>query len=242
MKNNKHDLINDIYGKALLKYLDNPGKQEIIVHSDIAETEAYPLSWFFRQVEDFPELEKMALDLCKGKILDVGAGTGIHSKELQNRGFDITAIDISEGAIQCMKKQGLKKALKMDFYELENQHYDTLLMLMNGFGVMGKIKNVPQFFEKVDSLLSPEGQVIVDSSDLLHLYMEEDGSVLIDLNGAYYGEVEYQMEFENQKGYPFDWLFIDFGSLQEEANKAGFSAVKIFEEESQQYLAKITRK
>lgn len=242
MENKKHDLISDIYGKALLKYLANPKKQEILVHSDIAETDAYPISWFFRPFKDFPELEKMALDLCQGKTLDVGAGTGIHSLELQKRGLDITAIDISEGAVECMQKQGLKNVLLKDFYAIENQKYDTLLMLMNGFGVMGKMEFVPDFFKKVDALLTEKGQVIVDSSDLLHLYIEDDGSVVLDLNGAYYGEVQYQMEFENEKGHPFDWLFIDFASLEDAANKAGFNAVKIFEEETHQYLAKITRK
>ncbi|MFT4754731.1 MAG: SAM-dependent methyltransferase [Salibacteraceae bacterium] len=234
-------MVTDIYGKALLKYQENPGSQKILVHSDIAESDSYPISWFFRPFKDFPELEKMAIELCSGRVLDVGAGTGIHSLELQNRGLDVTAIDISEGAISCMKKQGLKKAIVQDFYTLQNQKYDTLLLLMNGFGVMGKLNKVAGFFEKVNELLAPGGQIIVDSSDLLHLYKEEDGSVLIDLNGSYYGEVEYQMEFEDQKGFPFDWLFIDFGSMQDAAKKAGFNAVKIFEEETYQYLAKITR-
>ena len=235
-------MVNDIYGKALLNYIENPSNQEILVHSDIAETDSYPISWFFRKFTDFPEIEKIAIELCKGKILDVGAGTGIHSLELQNRDLDVTAIDISEGAIQCMKNQGVKNALLQDFYKIENQKFDTLLMLMNGFGVMGKMNKVDDFFRKADELLAEGGQIIVDSSDLLHLYQEEDGSVLIDLNGDYYGEVEYQMEFEGEKGFPFDWLFIDFASLQDAANKAHFNVVKIFEEESHQYLAKITRK
>ena len=238
MKNNIHD----IYGKALLDYLTNPGEQKLLVHSDIAETDAYPISWFFRSDNDFPELEKVALDLCRGQILDVGAGTGIHSLALQNNNHNITAIDISEGAVECMIKSGIKNALLQDFYTIENQKYDTLLMLMNGFGIMGKIHHIPKFFSKVDEILTDDGQIIVDSSDLIHLYQEEDGSVLIDLNAAYYGEIEYQMEFNGEKGEPFDWLFIDFGSLQAEAEKAGFNAVKIFEEENLHYLAKITRK
>jgi cyclopropane fatty-acyl-phospholipid synthase-like methyltransferase len=235
-------MVNDIYGKALLHYQANPGNQEILVHSDIAETDSYPISWFFRGLNDFPEIEKMALDLCTGSILDVGAGTGIHSLELQNRKMDVTAIDVSEGAISCMKASGLKNAFVQDFYTLENQKYDTLLMLMNGFGIMGKMDQVKDFFVKVDSLLNPGGQVIVDSSDLLHLYTEDDGSVVIDLNGDYYGEVQYQMEFKNEKGFPFDWLFIDFASMKDAAEEAGFNAVKIFEEETHNNLDKITRK
>lgn len=242
MENNKHDIVPDIYGKALLNYLENPGEQELIVHSDIAETEAYPVSWFFRKENEFPEIEWQALKLCQGSILDVGAGTGIHSIELQNRGMEITAIDISEGAVSIMKDKGLKNAHLQDFYAIEHHQYDTILMLMNGFGVMGKMDKVADFFKKIDTLLKDNGQVIVDSSDLLHLFKEDDGSVLIDLNGAYYGEVEYQMEFQGDLGEKFNWLFIDFDSLDEAADKSGFKAVKIFEEENYQYLAKITRK
>ena len=234
-------MVDDIYGKALLNYLTKPGNQEILVHSDIAETDSYPVSWFFRTNEEFPELEKQALDLCKGRILDIGAGTGIHSIELQKRKADITAIDISDGAVDCMKKQGLINAKFQDFYTIENEKYDTLLMLMNGFGIMGKVEFIPNFFKKVDTLLAKDGQILVDSSDLIHLYQEEDGSVLLNLNEGYYGEITYQMEFNGEKGHPFNWLFLDFAYMKEEAKLAGFKAVKIFEDDDNHYLAQITR-
>jgi len=242
LKNNNHLLVDDIYGKALLAYQDQPGNQEILVHSDIAETDSYPVSWFFRTNSEFPELEKIALDLCKGKILDIGAGTGIHSLALQEKNADITAIDISDGAVECMKKQGLKNAFLKDFYTITDEKYDTLLMLMNGFGIMGKVEFIPQFFQKADAILAKDGQIIVDSSDLIHLYQEEDGGILLDLNSGYYGEITYQMEFNGETGHPFNWLFLDFGYLKEEALAAGFEAVKIFDDEAGHYLAKITRK
>lgn len=231
----------DVYGTALLDYLAKPGDQTIAVLSDIAEDDAYPVSWFFRKPTDFPELEEKALRLCKGKVLDIGAGTGIHSLALQSRNFDVTAIDISEGAINAMKKLGVKNALKKDFYTINEVKYDTLLMLMNGFGIMGKLDRVAHFFNKADSLLSAEGQIIADSSDLIELYREEDGSILLDLNGPYYGEIEYTMKFKGQTGEPFPWLFIDFTTLEQYAEKAGFKAVKIFEDSTQHYLAQITR-
>ena len=241
MHSNKHDLVDDIYGRALTHYFNNPGNQEIMVHSDIAESEPYPISWFFRSAKEFPVLEQKALKLCSGKILDVGAGTGIHSLALQDLGMDIHAIDISSGAVEVMKKQGLKNVKFQDFYAIKDKKYDTLLMLMNGFGVMGTIEGIPDFFKKVDELLTETGQIIVDSSDLIHLYTEEDGSVMFDLNANYHGEITYQMEFNAEMGHPFQWLFIDFHLMQEFAEKAGFKAVKIFEEETNHYLAQITR-
>lgn len=232
----------DIYGIALLDYLEKPDNQTIEVLSDIAEDDEYPVSWFFRNEADFPELEEKALNLCKGKVLDVGAGTGIHSLALIKRKFDVTAIDVSEGAITAMQKQGVSNAKLQDFYQIEDEKFDTLLMLMNGFGIMGKLDGIPDFFKKADELLSPGGQIIADSSDLIELYREEDGSVLLDLNGPYYGEIVYTMKYKNQAGKPFPWLFVDFDTLAHYANASGFKAVKIFEDSSQHYLAQITRK
>lgn len=232
----------DIYGTALLDYLAKPSNQIIEVLSDIAEDDEYPVSWFFREEKDFPELEVKALELCKGKVLDVGAGTGIHSLALQRRKYDVRAIDISKGAIQAMQKQGVIDANLQDFYQVQNEKFDTLLMLMNGFGIMGKLDGIPAFFEKADELLSQGGQIIADSSDLIELYREEDGAILLDLNGPYYGEIVYTMKFKNQMGAPFPWLFVDFDTLAHYANKSGFIAVKIFEDSTKHYLAKITRK
>jgi SAM-dependent methyltransferase len=242
LNTNKHEFVNDIYGKALLDYYRNPKSQELIVHSDIAETEPYPISWFFREENEFPQLEKVALEMCRGKILDVGAGTGIHSKHLQNKGLDVYAIDISPAAVQIMKESGIRIANKLDFFTLKSEKFDTLLLLMNGFGIMGKLENVPDFFSHVDQILAPDGQIIVDSSDLIHLYAEDDGSVMIDLNGPYYGEITYQMEFNGEFGHPFPWLFIDFGLLQEYADNAGFTAELIYEEDANHYLALLKRK
>lgn len=232
----------DVYGKALLDYMTHPGNQQIEVLSDIAEDDAYPVSWFFRAPNDFPIIEQKALDLCRGKILDIGAGTGIHALALQHQGMDVTAIDVSEGAVKIMQHQGVKQAMVANFYDLKNTTYDTLLMLMNGFGIMGKLDRVDHFFEKALTLLSPNGQIIADSSDLIALYQEEDGSVLLDLNGPYYGEIEYTMKYNGEKGAPFPWLFIDFDTLAYHAEKNGLKAVKIFEDSSQHYLAQITRK
>jgi SAM-dependent methyltransferase len=172
----------------------------------------------------------------------VGAGAGIHSKYLQDQGHDVYAIDISPAAVHIMNESGIREAREQDFFRITSEKFDTLLFLMNGFGIMGKLENVPDFFVHVDQILAPDGQIIVDSSDLIHLYAEEDGSVMIDLNGPYYGEITYQMEFNGEFGHPFPWLFIDFGLLQEYAENAGFSAELIYEEDANHYLALLTRK
>lgn len=229
----------DAYGKALLAYLEGNKKAKIRVDSDIAETEYWPVGEFFHEWKDMSEIEKKALNLCKGRTLDVGAGSGSHVLWLESQGIDAQAIDISEGAVEVMRRRGVKCVEQIDFYELQDRQYDTILMMMNGAGIIGTIDKLPLFFNKVKQLLSPGGQLILDSSDIMYLFEEEDGSVLVDLNGAYYGELEYTMSYAKQKGEPFKWLFIDFDTLQDAAAAHGLHCDKIIEDDHYQYLARI---
>jgi len=229
----------DLYGQALLDFITDQESEDIVVHSDVTETEIYPIEVFFRNYAAFPYLEQRAMKLCRGKILDVGAGAGIHSKYLQEMGLDVYPIDTSSLAIRVMERLDVKKARKLDFFAMGKEKYDTILMMMNGFGVMGAMDRLDEFFETAKRLLYPEGQIICDSSDLIHLYSDKDGTINIDLSEKYYGEVNYQMEYKKQYGEPFQWLFLDQGNLAEYAEKHGFKTHIIFEDQTHHYLAQL---
>lgn len=235
-------LEDDIMGMALAKYRKGEGGNTLKVLCNKAEDETYDLAYFFRSYEEMPETEKLALDLVQGKTLDVGSGTGIHAKILQDRGFDIKAIDISPYAIQLAENAGVKNAVCENFYAIKNEKFDTLLFLMNGIGLVETLDGFETFFDKCDELLATDGQIIFDSSDLIYLYEEEDGSYKIDLNDSYYGEVEFQVEYGYLKGDPFPWLFIDFENLAFYADQFGYKAEMIYEDEHFNYLGRIVRR
>lgn len=232
--------MNDIYGKGLTAYYNGNKKAKFKVESDIAETEYWDVAEFFHNYAEMSEIERRALALCKGKTLDVGAGSGSHTLWLQGESVDVDALDISQGACDLMTTRGIKHVFCDDFFNFANKRYDTLLMLMNGIGIAGTIGNLPKLFAKAKELLNPGGQLIVDSSDLMYLFEDEDGSVMIDLNGDYYGELEYTMSFGGEKGEPFNWLFVDFDTLQAAAAEYGLKCEKVFENEHYQFLAKLT--
>ena len=137
-----------------------------------------------------PELEVLALQQCRGSVLDVGAGAGCHALALQRRGLQVTALDISEGAVEAMQRQGVRQVLRQDIFQLKGAAYDTLLMLMNGIGIAGTLEGLERFLEHAKTLLRPGGQILLESSDILYMYEEEDGSVMLDRNAGYYGEVK----------------------------------------------------
>lgn len=229
---------NDPLGEALKDYANGHTSAEIIVHSSIAEDEILPASYLFRSKEELPELEKKALAYCKGKILDIGAGSGCHSLILQSNGFEVTAIDISDGAIEVMTKQGVKIVEKINVFEMKGS-FDTLLMLMNGIGITGTIEGLTNFLQHAKNLLAPDGQILIESSDISYMFKEEDGSVWMDLNAAYYGEISYRMEYKNSISDTFDWLYIDFSTLKDHAADNGYDCQLLYEGETN-FLAALT--
>ncbi len=240
----KHITLNkttDALGAACRDFLNGNKKAQIIVKSNIVEDDVLPVEYLFRSFNEMPDLEKKALTICKGKILDVGAGVGSHALYLQQSNKEVVANEISNEACSIMHQRGVKNIINEDFYNLpEENKYDTILMLMNGIGLAEETANLNRFFNKVKSLLSPGGSLIVDSSDIRYLFEEDDGSILINLNETYYGEISYKMDYGDIKGKSFKWLFIDDELLGFYAEKNGLKMEKVAEGDHYDYLAKLT--
>lgn len=229
----------DPMGAAIYDYYLKGEADTLIVHSSMFEDDEIPTEDLFRSFDDMPELEKIALEEALGRILDVGAGSGCHSIALQTMGKEAVAIDISPLSVEVMKRRGVD-ARNVNLYdESFTDKFDTILMLMNGTGIIGTLENMPAFFSRIRQLLNPGGSLLIDSSDLRYLFEEEDGSLMIDLADDYYGLLDYQMEYKGVKGEPFDWLYVDFETLAFYAEENGFSAELIAEGEHYDYLAKL---
>ncbi len=228
----------DPMGQAIADYFNRGKAAKLRVFSSQFDEDEIPVDQLFRSYDDMPALEQKALQLAKGKILDCGAGSGCHTLALQAMGKEVQAIDISPLSVEVMQKRGIKQAFQINLFD---EHYlekfDTILMLMNGSGIIGKLENMPVFFVKMKQLLNPDGCIYMDSSDLRYLFEDEDGSFLIDLAGDYYGEIDFQMQYKQTKGDAFDWLYIDFQTLSHYASENGFTAELIAEGEHYDYLA-----
>lgn len=237
----------DPMGAAIYDYYKNGHEGTLVVRSSQFEDDEIPVHELFRNYEEMPFLEKMALRQAEGCILDVGAGSGCHSLALAEQGKVVTAIDISGLSVEIMKERGVD-AHRINFYdESYDESFDTVLMLMNGTGIIGSLDNMPAFFHRLRQLLNPYGYALIDSSDLRYLFEEEDGSLMIDLADDYYGQLDYQMEYVNAssedlegiEGEPFDWLYVDFDTLAFYAEENGFVAELVAEGDHYDYLAKL---
>ena len=110
---------------------------------------------------------------------------------------------------------------------------------MNGSGIIGQLENLTAFFQKAKQLLRPGGSILMDSSDLRYLYEDEDGSFVINIADKYYGEVDFQIQYKEIMGDPFDWLYIDFQTLSLYATQNEFEAELVKEGKHYDYLARL---
>ena len=231
----------DPMGTAIADYHRRGRAGTLRVFSSQFDEDEIPVEQLFRSYQEMPAIEQQALTLATGRILDVGAGSGCHALVLQEMGKEVTAIDISELSVEVMQERGVKDARATDLYdERFAEQFDTILLLMNGSGIIGCIEGMERFFLRMKLLLKPGGCVYMDSSDLKYLFEEEDGSFLIDIADDYYGLVDFRMQYKQVKGDVFDWLYIDFDTLAYYAEQYGFSAEMVCQGEHYDYLAKLS--
>ncbi|WP_299103033.1 bifunctional 2-polyprenyl-6-hydroxyphenol methylase/3-demethylubiquinol 3-O-methyltransferase UbiG [uncultured Winogradskyella sp.] len=228
----------DIFGKALLDYQNGNYSEDIITSTNISDEDTLPLPYLFRLYADMPLLEQKALQLSKGNILDVGCGSGSHSLWLQNKGLNVKAIDNSEGAIKVAKKRGVINAELKPILE-ETETFDTILLLMNGTGIFQELSLVSQNLKHLKSILKPEGQILIDSSDISYMYEDEDGGQWLDLNQGYPGELNYFLSYKGEKETAMKWLYLDFETLKTACLTVGLNCEKVMDGEHFDYLARL---
>lgn len=229
----------DIFGKAILDYQISHFPERLLTATNISETDEMEVAYLFRKYDQMPKIEQKALQLCKGKILDVGCGAGSHSLYLQEKGMDVTALDISANAIKACKLRGVQNTRVAPILDIENEKYDTIILLMNGIGISGKLENLTQYLQKLKSLLAPNGHILLDSSDIIYMFDEdEDGGKWIPSNG-YYGELTFTISYKGEAEQPFDWLYIDYNTLQNAAHANGLQCQLVAEGSHYDYLAQL---
>lgn len=228
----------DLFGKALIDYQSGNYTEDLITSTNISEEDILPLPYLFRSFSEMPKLEQKALQLCRGSILDVGCGSGSHSLWLQEKGHTVKAIDYSRGAIEVAKKRGVINATHSRLLE-ELESFDTILLLMNGTGIFQTLENTPQYLKHLKSLLKPNGQILIDSSDIKYMYQDEDGGYWLDMNANYYGELDYYLSYKGEPEFPLKWLYLDFDTLNRLAKNVGLHCEKVLDGTHFDYLAKL---
>jgi len=231
----------ELYGVALQDYFNgNKTAQLTIIRKD-GHRAIVPISVFFRNATEL-EIDKIALNLCQGKILDVGAGTGEHALYLQKQGYDVTVLDISEGACEVMYSRGIKKIICMNIWKYHpKEKFDTLLILGRSIGLVRNLNGFEKILEKVNTMMSPNGQILLNSIDV-RFTDEKDSLNYLKENikdGRYFGEIKMRFECAGKVSEFTNYLHIDSETLSKIAEQKNWKTDLLYTDEEGNYLAKL---
>ncbi len=227
--------------KALVAYMGGDEGAVLTVHADEGEPDPMPVSLFFRSLEELREVDREALALVRGRVLDVGAGVGSLSLILQEGGVAVTAVEVIPEAVEIMAARGVEDPREGRVEDLPpSRDYDTALTLMNGAALAGTLPRLPTLLQVLEGLLAPGGQILLDSTDTLEAVGSPPGDITWG-EGEYPGELQYQMEFRGERGAPFPQLFIDPATLQRVASNVGWRSELAWQGRAGEFLARLTR-
>ncbi len=232
----------DLMGKAIWDFYHTHIPADILTETSISEVDELPVEYLFRDFDEMNTIEKKALQIAKGKILDVGSGAGSHSLYLQNeRNLEVTALDISPKSIEVCKSRGIKKTWCGNILEFSDESFDTILLLMNGTGIFQSLNVIDFYLKKLHSLLNNNAQILIDGTDILYMYdRDQDGGIYVPSEN-YYGELDYVVHYKDETEEPIKWLYLDFETLKRAVENNGFKIEKILQEEDS-YLARLTKR
>lgn len=231
----------DLMGQAIWDYYHHNTADDLLTETSISEIDELPVEYFFRAFDTMNLIEQKALALSSGKVLDIGAGAGSHSLYLQNeKGLEVLALDNSPKSIEVCQLRGVKNTIISDILHFESDTFDTILLLMNGTGIFESLDRIDVYLEKLHSLLHENGQILIDSTDILYMYdRDEDGGVMVPAD-HYHGEVDYFIHYKLDTEEPIKWLYLDFETFQRAAENNGFKIEKILQEEDS-FLARLVK-
>lgn len=231
------------HGLALKAFFEGETTAQLLLRRDDGLESPIPVSFFFREPADFSALELAALERCRGRILDVGAGSGLHSLVLQARGHEVTALDVSAEAVEIMRRRGVRDVRRGDVFDFRGGPFDTLLLLGHGIGIAGDLAGLGRLLDHARALIRDGARLLVHSldpartDDPTHLAYHEANRQ----RGRYCGEVRMQLEYGGVAGPYHGWLHVDSRTLGERAEAAGWRSEVVLELANGEYLASLTR-
>jgi len=229
------------YALALRDYAAGDLEAKLMLHSSLGEYDEMPLSWFFRGPDEFFPFDTAALELCSGRVLDAGAGTGVHALALQERGLEVVAIDALPEAVEVMKVRGVKDARIGDMFDVGSDQFDTILMLMNGIGPVGRLSELNRFLDRAGGMLKRGGKILVDSGEAEYQTPPPEAPVpgWPPEKPAFAGDAWIQLAYRGEWGEPFRELYLDASTLRHYVERKGWNCQLVFQDDDTSYLARL---
>ncbi len=236
----------DAYGHEIYAYHQGERAIEIIERDDgwIGASPWLP-AVYFREFEDWPLHQQAAMQLVRGRVLDIGCGAGRHSLYLQEQGFDVLGVDNSPLAVEVCRLRGLKNVLNLSITQLSANLgvFDTILMLGNNFGLMGSPRRARWLLRRFKKMTSQHVQIIAESRDPyqtsnpIHLQYHQFNRQ----RGRLGGQLRIRVRFQDKISPWFDYWIASRAELAATLDGTGWTIERFLDAEDSRFIAVIRK-
>ncbi|MFB0551490.1 MAG: class I SAM-dependent methyltransferase [Nitrososphaeria archaeon] len=223
-----------MFGKALMAFYEGD-PTPCNIQRDDGYTRQHDLALYFRVYEDWPDYEKSALEYVRGRVLDIGCGAGRHALYLQEKNFEVVAVDASPLAVEVARLRGVKDCSRMYALQLDfpPKSFDTVLLMGNNFGIAGNVEDTKKLLNSLSEFTTRSARVITTCRNPLQTNKPEH-LVYHDLNrrrGRPIGQITIRTEYKGELNDWFDLLMVEPEVMAEICAEAHWGVETLFESE-----------
>jgi SAM-dependent methyltransferase len=237
--------LGDALGAALLAHLDEGGDAGThVIERDDGSVGSDGAHLYFSEIGDWFAVEESVPERVHGRVLDIGAGGGRFAIELQNRGHDVVALDVSAGCLEVCRRLGVNKTYLGTVFDLaaeEPEPFDTFLLMGHNYGLLAGPEHAPRFLDALRTMAAPGAKIIgtnrepLATEDPMHLayhQMNRD-------RGREPAQMTIRVRWRNLVTPWFDYWFLPLQQLAELAAQCGWEHTGTAYEDDN-YLAELT--
>jgi len=231
----------DAYGQAMWDCYHDKGGFEVVERDDgLVAVSSGPPS-YLAEFKDWPEHQRKAIRLARGKVLDVGCGAGRVALHLQTKGLDVIGIDTSPLATKLCRKRGFKKAKVMSITGLSRRLgvFDTIVMYGNNFGLFGGFKRARWLLRRFWHMTHPTAKIIAESNDPYQTTVPEHLAYQRRnrRRGRMSGQLHFRIRYRTHATPYFDYLLVSKREMQRIVAGTGWRISRFFDSERSIYIA-----
>lgn len=233
----------DAYGHEVLDCL-RPSVYEIVERDD-GYFDAHLANGYLSPHADWASSEQEAMRYVRGRVLDVGCGAARHSLYLQEKGFDVTGIDVSPLAIEVCRERGLRHALVLSVSGVSARlgTFDTILMMGNNFGLFTSAERAKRLLRRFHRMTTREARIVVQARDpyetdnVLHLaYHRRNWE-----RGRMGGQLRIRVRYQTYVSPWFDYLLVSRPEMERVLEGTGWRAQRYLGVGDPSYIAIIEK-
>ena len=231
----------DVHGHTMCDAWKGRGSFDVVERDD-GFIDTFDGSSYLAEFDEWPEIERKAMGLVKGRVVDLGCGAGrvaLHL-HLQRKGFDVVGLDISPLALKVCRRRGLRKVKLGSVQDLRfpRNSFDTAILFGNNFGLLGTRAKAKRVLRRLHQTISQGGLILAetfdpyDTEDPVHLAYHR----LNRKRGRLPGQIRMRVRYKQYTTPWFDWLLVSKFEMKTLVQRTGFKVTGSLDSDGPRYI------